>query len=309
MAYIVIENQGYGRDALSTLFFLFGLSSVITGIFFYLLGRLDLGRIVYFFPNHVLVGCIGGIGVFITLTAIEVTNNAKVTFDRDGLQSIVDNFHLLAVVVAFEAILRVFIWKSKSQIPLLAPIYFCCIPLVFYVCLWTFKIDFKWAEEAGFFFPAPSDDDGSNKTTGFVDFVKSAFNLHTFDLFRVIDIRTISWTAVVQSSGTLIALAAFSLIHVPINIPAFSISLDLDTDMNAELMAHGYSNLASGLFGGLANYMTYSNSLLYAKSKGKGKLSSFLVAFMTFVFFVFGPELAIFIPRCMAGTLLLHIGK
>lgn len=66
-----------------------------------------------------------------------------------------------------------------------------------------------------------------------------------------------------------------------------------DTDMNAELKAHGLSNLAAGkvfsgvdlstccpssivctnihplflgAFGGLPNYMTYSNSLLYAKS-------------------------------------------
>jgi Sulfate permease family len=37
--------------------------------------------------------------------------------------------------------------------------------------------------------------------------------------------------------------------------------------MNAELMAHGYSNFAAGACSGLANYMTYSNSLLFAKSK------------------------------------------
>jgi Sulfate permease family len=37
--------------------------------------------------------------------------------------------------------------------------------------------------------------------------------------------------------------------------------------MNAELMAHGYSNFAAGAFFGLSNYMTYSNSLLFAKSK------------------------------------------
>jgi SulP family sulfate permease len=73
----------------------------------------------------------------------------------------------------------------------------------------------------------------------------------------------------------MVALAAFSLIHVPINIPAFAISTDvgkigwfscvkilyflltrqvlvlsIDADMNAELMAHGYSNAISGLFGG-----------------------------------------------------------
>lgn len=68
LARIVIREQGYGMDALGTLFFLFGLSSVIVGMTFYLLGKFSLGRVVYFFPSHVLVGCIGGIGAFIMTT-------------------------------------------------------------------------------------------------------------------------------------------------------------------------------------------------------------------------------------------------
>jgi SulP family sulfate permease len=36
----------------------------------------------------------------------------------------------------------------------------------------------------------------------------------------------------------LIALVMFSLIHVPINIPAFAVSSNVDVDMNMELKAH-----------------------------------------------------------------------
>jgi MFS superfamily sulfate permease-like transporter len=64
LAYIVIADQGYGMEALSTLFFLFGFSSVVVGILFYALGKLQLGRVVYYFPAHVLIGCIAGIGTF-----------------------------------------------------------------------------------------------------------------------------------------------------------------------------------------------------------------------------------------------------
>ena len=62
MARIVIAQQGYGQEALATLFFTFGLSSVMVGAVFYCLGRFNLGRVTYYFPAHVLVGCIGGIG-------------------------------------------------------------------------------------------------------------------------------------------------------------------------------------------------------------------------------------------------------
>ena len=64
LAYICINEQGYGVDTLSTLFFLFGFASVIVGIVFFTMGHFGFGRIVYFFPSHVLIGCIGGIGKF-----------------------------------------------------------------------------------------------------------------------------------------------------------------------------------------------------------------------------------------------------
>lgn len=51
LAQIVIEEQGYGEDALATLFFLFGLSSMMVGVVFYTLGRFNLGKIAYYFPG------------------------------------------------------------------------------------------------------------------------------------------------------------------------------------------------------------------------------------------------------------------
>lgn len=57
LARIVMDEVGDsgGNAASSTLFFLFAISSVIVGLVFYVLGKLELGRVVYFFPSHVLV--------------------------------------------------------------------------------------------------------------------------------------------------------------------------------------------------------------------------------------------------------------
>ena len=44
---------------------------------------------------------------------------------------------------------------------------------------------------------------------------------------------------------------------MPINIPAFAISLNMEPDINAELIAHGYSNALSGLFGGMSDTSIY----------------------------------------------------
>ena len=125
----VIEEQGNGSGAISTLFFLFGVSSVVVGLFFFFLGKFGMGRVVYFFPSHVLVGCIGGIGAFIAVTSVEVSTNTTFEFTAAGFNdSILNNFHLLGPVLAFELILRLLMRMTEKngepQYPLLGPVSF-----------------------------------------------------------------------------------------------------------------------------------------------------------------------------------------
>lgn len=54
--------------------------------------------------------------------------------------------------------------------------------------------------------------------------------------------------------------------------------------------------------------MAYTQSMIYFKSGGGGKASSLAVAALTTVLFFIGPQIASYLPRCMAGTLLLHCG-
>jgi SulP family sulfate permease len=318
LAKIVMKQQGYGVDALSTLIVMFGLSSIVVGIVFYALGRFKLGRIVYFFPTHVLIGCIGGIGVFIAKTGIEVTVD-----DDFSIDVLIDKSHLIGVVILFEIALRVLeqITKDaqgKSKYSLLTPIYFCMITPVFYLALAVLRIPLSVAKDSGYFFPFLDDDavcqDGDGECTpistlGSPSVMNSILlDQHLWDMWKVVNIPTVSWVAVWDSIPTLVALTLFSLIHVPINIPAFALSTNTEADMNNELIAHGYANFLSGIFGGLQNYMAYTQSVLYDKSGGKKRPSGFAVAALTGVLFVVGPTIASYLPRSMAGTLLIHVG-
>lgn len=232
LAYVVIAEQGYGMEALSTLFFLFGLSSVVVGLVFYALGKLKLGRVVYYFPSHVLIGCIGGIGVFITLTSIEVSTGTSFSFSMADLESFLDHWNLFAVVVGMEVTLRILTCLSLNEtgqprFPLLAPLFFCLITPIFYLCLWIFGVEMQTAEDNGYFFP-PSDgcDSSNNSDCEYMTLWESIFNQHLLDMWRVFDFTTVSWRAVFKALPTILALSTFSLIHVPINIPAFAISID-----------------------------------------------------------------------------------
>ena len=48
--------------------------------------------------------------------------------------------------------------------------------------------------------------------------------------------------------------------------------------------------------------------MLYDQSNGEGVWSGLGISFFTLLLYFFGPGIASYIPRCMAGTLLLHIG-
>jgi hypothetical protein len=210
LSQLVIKHQGYGVNALSTVLILFGLSSVIVGAVFMILGQLNLGRVVYYFPNHVLVGCIAGIGVFLAKTGIEVTINAI-------FANALTNMDLVAVVLFFETMLRILdrVLRDKDGRPLyalLSPIYFCMITPLFYFGLWAFSISIDDAMTMGYFFPSLQGDDSN------------IWNEDLLDMWRFIDFSTITWAVIVDSVPTMIALVLFSLIHVPINIPAFALS-------------------------------------------------------------------------------------
>lgn len=257
LAATVIREQGYGTDALATLFFLFGLSSVLVGLLFFLLGKFELGRIVYFFPSHVLVGFIGGIGIFIIFTSISVTNNVDFSLTSAGIQNFIENIHLFGIVIVLEIVLRIVMMicndkNGQPKFPLLAPVYFCLIVPFFYLAIYVLGIDIHVAEETGYFFPSPASNESTCESIpSSVDCAPLSswdmiFDGHVLDIFKILDFQRISWAAVVKSLGTVISMASFSLIHCPINIPAFAVSADVDIDMNTELIAHGYSNILSG---------------------------------------------------------------
>lgn len=54
--------------------------------------------------------------------------------------------------------------------------------------------------------------------------------------------------------------------------------------------------------------MAYTQSVLYDRSGGIGRVSGVAVAVVTSLLFFVGPTIANYIPRCMAGSLLLHVG-
>lgn len=123
------------------------------------------------------------------------------------------------------------------------------------------------------------------------------------------DFGKTSWTALIDTIPTQLALVFFSLLHVPINVPALAISIGEDNvDTNRELIAHGLSNVFSGLLGSCPNYLVYSNSVLFYRVGGTTRLSGFMLAAATAGILVAGPGVIGYLPVCVVSSLIFVLG-
>lgn len=235
--------------------------------------------------------------------AVQVTINEDFSLSLSGFTVLFENSHLFLPVLAFESLLRFLIYfttdreTGTAQFPLLAPVFFCMIPFIFFLGLGMFNVSFQEAQTTGYFFPIVGAGDDEHNDGIFAQIYGMMTDPHLLDMWRVLDIRHLSMTVLLKSFPTVVGMTLFSLVHVPIYVPALSITTGQDVDMNKELIAHGYSNIITGLFGGLQNYMAYSNSVAYARAGGQGKVASLGVAICTSMFFFIGPLVCVYIPR------------
>ena len=65
------------KNVLPTVFAFFAVSTAVCSLLFFLLGYLKAGSLMQFFPRHVLIGCIGGVGLFLIITSFEVATGVN----------------------------------------------------------------------------------------------------------------------------------------------------------------------------------------------------------------------------------------
>ena len=91
------------------------------GFTFFLLGFFRLGTLIGFFPRHILVGCIGGVGVFLIITGLNVATRLpddEFSLSLDTLFFFLrgSNFALWAPAFALAGLLRVITSRWHHQL-------------------------------------------------------------------------------------------------------------------------------------------------------------------------------------------------
>ncbi|RBR09946.1 uncharacterized protein FIESC28_09666 [Fusarium coffeatum] len=272
----------------------FSVSAMMTGLVFYLMGRFKVGYMVGFIPRHILIGCIGGVGWFLIATGFEVSArlDGSLQYNLDTLKQLSDPATVPLWVVPLVLAIILFYGQSKIPSKFFLPLFILAIPLIFYFFVLALDtLDVDTLRDHGWIFEGPP----SGEPWWYF------YTLYKFHLVR--------WDAVIECVPAMLALTFFGILHVPINVPALALNSGEDhADLDKELRLHGYSNLLSGCFGSIQNYLVYANTVFFMRSGGNSRLAGYMLAAATFGVMIIGPSLIGFIPVMMVGTLIYDLG-
>lgn len=297
MAFAIMNEMGSENKegVIATTIVTYAISSIVTGLIFFLLGKLKLGSLVGFFPRHILVGCIGGVGYFLVVTGIEVSSrlDGGVEYNWETFLYLFGN-HVVFLrwfIPLLLTILLVMI-QTKYHNSLIVPLFFIGVFAVFHAIVmivpsWNLDI----AKEYGWVFPTVDDDEP------------------WYSFYELYKFSKVDWWCIVGQFPTMLALTFFGILHVPINVPALAVTVNMDeVDVDRELVAHGYSNAISGLVGSIQNYLVYTNSVLFIRAGADDRLAGILLAVATGAVMMVGPVVIGYIPICVVGSLIYLLG-
>lgn len=282
---------------ISTTMVAFALSSVLTGLLFTILGALRLGVLIGYFPRHILVGCIGGVGVFLVETGLAVTARLEgeegFKYNMATLRALTANatvmaqwFCPLGLALLLQAI------TARWHHPLIMPLYFLVILVVFYTVAFLFGATMKTLWDQGWVFD-----------------IQHLANAPFYRFYTYFDFYHVSWEALWATLPTQMALVFFGILHVPLNVPALGVTLNEDNvDTDQELVAHGISNICAGLLGTVPNYLCYVNSVLFYRVGGGSRLSGLMLAAATTIVLLLGPGMIGYLPIMVVGALIFVLG-
>lgn len=263
------------------------ITSLVTGIGFFLIGIFRLGSMIRFIPYPVIGGFLAGTGWLLVKGSFGVMANAALTLTGLPLlfkAGVVIRWlpGLLFGVLLYAVVRR---YNHFWIIPALL----LAAAVAFYAVLWGNSISIAYASARGWLL-GPFPQGG------------------LWHPLALSDLRLIEWPAIFNSAGNIATILLVSAVSLLLNASGLEITLRQDIDLDRELRSAGLANLLSGLSGGTPGYEALSLSALGYRLKASGRLVGIFSACMCGLALFLGAPFLSLLPKPVIGGLLLFLG-
>ncbi len=259
------------------------LTTMITGVAFWLMGHFKLGGLVRFIPFPVVGGFLSGTGCFLILGGVGVMANVPPSLALLQPELLI---RWLPGVI-FGALLYILLRRHSHY--LLMPGIMLGGLILFYLIYFL---------SAGSIASAVSE----NWLLG--PFPQGGlFNFLTIQAFSQAD-----WSYIFKHIINLSTIIIVSTISLLLNASGLEISSGADIDLNYELKATGLANLLAGFGGSPVGFHSLSSSMLARRLGAKDRLGSLTFSAMVAIAILFGATALAVLPKMIAGGLLIFLG-
>lgn len=275
------------EDMFQFIFVAIGLTSILVGVFFYILGYFRLGKLVRFIPFPVVGGFLAGTGWLIVLFSFSMMTGIELNFEN--LSKLADTellIHWLPGAI-FAVVLLVISRRFKHF--LLTPAFLLASIISFYGIAHLSGFSFQQLETSGFLL-GPFPEGG---------------------LFGGLPFKYVSvfqWDIFFQFTPALFTMMILNAISVLFNYSGLELNVKHDFDLDRELKLSGISNVIVGAVGSSSGYVAVSESSMAYSIGARSRLYSITVAVFCGITLLFGAELISFFPKVILGGLLLNLG-
>ena len=282
-----LTNKGTTDAIFPTLVWAIVLSTFLTGLWLFTLGKLHLGRFIRFIPYPVVGGFLAGIGWLFIQGSLKVMTGIPFNFDQ-LVKFLRDDFMLLwfpGVVLG----LTLQVLLSRYQQFWLMPSVLFGVTLLCYGFFAVSNLSLDQARTEGFLFASLQSD--------------SLPKLEVLGTFSQVD-----WGALIQQIPSLMTLLAVVPITILLNSTGLELAMERDVDLDRELKVAGMANLVTGSCMGMVGHLSISRTLLNYKAGGRNRLSGIIASVCALLFFFFGISSLQFLPKLVFGGLLFYLG-
>lgn len=283
LAIVIFNNisPASSESVFITTFVTIGVTTFITGLVFYIVGKFELGNIVRYLPYPVICGFLAATGRLMISATISLLVGNYVNWFKFFTSD------LLLWLPSLMAAVFIFILKNKLGYRYILQIVLFLIIILFYLVLYVKNMDIATASREGLML-GPFE---SITTTSFFNY----FNLSAFHFFISLE---------QLNSAALVILLSF--IALLLNVSSLELVTDTSLDLNKELTVAGQANMFSGLIGGIVGYLSLI-STSFAKEQGGSRITGF-VSFIPILLVLFaGAHFIEFLPKIVIGAYLFYI--
>ncbi|XGV98312.1 MAG: SLC26A/SulP transporter family protein [Leptolyngbya sp. BL-A-14] len=270
-----------------TVWLTIALSTMLTGVFLFVLGWFRLGQWARFIPYPVIGGFLAGTGWLIVRSSFKVMIGVPLDFAELPLLMQSSLLPHWAIGLLFALVLCFALSRYK---------HFFVLPglliggMIGFDGVWWLSDRFlAKLDPSGWFFEPFS--------------AQALWSFWRFSTFAQVD-----WLVVLHESGTMITMMLIVVISILLNATGLELATSQTVDLNRELRANGIANLVAGLCGGMVGYLSINRSLLNHRAGGDRRFSGMISGGMCAGVLLFGSSFLAFLPKPILGGVLLYIG-